>query len=358
MEDDIFQNSKNDPSKLRDAISDELDSYINSSAKGEAQAKVMPQIPKEEVPIFKPVVSQPIQNTEQRIKPVIRTYKGDIEETVQSGHISSVNIAISENKRMMRNVSFGSANSSVGAMNWGIIITIIVLLLGGVLAIFVPYYLVNKENAPVVQKKETVEAKSIIRVDTEEKVNIKDLNLSRISKTLADRVSASSINLGSIKNIYLTEGSGTSERIVTAQEFLSFLKADVPESIQRTLRPDYMFGMYNYNGNQEFLILRVGAYDLAYSGMLSWEENLWQNYKDLFNLSDSNSDTTNKLVVEIKKFQDATFFNKDARVVKDSAGKIIFLYSIVDENTIVLTTSTDTLKEILNRINDKRNITQ
>jgi len=102
--------------------------------------------------------------------------------------------------------------------------------------------------------------------------------------------------------------------------------------------------------------------------MLSWEANLWQDFKELFDLesresavsagSSSTTQPSNSFGLDAMRFQDATFFNKDCRVVKDTSGKIIFLYSIVDENTIVLTTSTDTLKEILARINKANIITQ
>ena len=37
-------------------------------------------------------------------KPIIRTYKSDMEETIQAGHLSSLNMAVSENNRMMRQI--------------------------------------------------------------------------------------------------------------------------------------------------------------------------------------------------------------------------------------------------------------
>ena len=119
-----------------------------------------------------------------------------------------------------------------------------------------------------------------------------------------------------------------------------------------------MFGMHNYNGNQTFLILKVGSYDTSFSGMLKWETNLWQDFKELFNLKSDMPVSDNSYAIEVKKFQDATFDNKDCRIVKDSSGNIVFLYSIIDENTIVITTNTGTLREIISRINKARVVTQ
>ena len=142
-----------------------------------------------------------------------------------------------------------------------------------------------------------------------------------------------------------------------------------------------MFGMYNYDGNQEFLILKVNSYDTAFSGMLLWEANLWQNFKNLFGLSvNTSSAQTNGVTststsissssvptnltdqgssaIDTMKFQDAQFDNQDCRVIKDASGKIIFLYSIINQNTIVIATSPDTLREIVSRINAAATITQ
>ena len=55
---------------------------------------------------------------------------------------------------------------------------------------------------------------------------------------------------------------------------------------------------------------------------------------------------------------DIIFNNKDCRVVKNSLGEVIFLYSIVDKNTVVITTNVNTLKELINRINRAATITQ
>ncbi len=362
MEEDILENSNTDTSQLKNAIEGELASYINPAPKTET--KVVPPLPENVSEIFntQDAINQAIGNPAPAPfkKPVIRTYKSDVEETVQAGHISSVNIAVAENKRMMRNVSFEAKEPEKRKFNVWVIIIVAVLIIGGILAVFIPFLLVQNQNTPQTNPVETVSSQSIIAVDSEEKINIKDINISRIAKTLSERVDQSAITIGTIKNIYLTNGEDKNESLITSQKFLSLINANIPGNIARTLKTEYMFGMHSYNGNQKFLILKVGEYDLAYSGMLSWENDLWQDFTDLFALQDGTvpASSTNQFTVTVKKFQDATFFNKDSRVVKNANGQIIFLYSIIDDNTIVITTSADTLKEILDRTNNKKNITQ
>ncbi len=352
-------------SKLKEALNDELTSFMNPKI-GRGTLGNIPQtvpVPTQSYPNFDNVENE-ISSQIQK-KPVVRTYKSDVEETIQSGHLSSINIALSQNRRMMEGAMAPAESKKKSKINLNILILSLVLIVGGVSAVFVPYFLVQNQNAPTPILQTNTSLQNIMTVDVEEKINTRDINLNRVNSTLKERVQQSNTSLGQIKNIFLTEGDGVDETTITSDKFLSLIKADVPSEISRALKPEYMFGLHNFNGNQEFLILRVDSYDTAFSGMLSWETDLWQNFKEIFDLqskdtttSTNYSSTTENFGVEIKRFQDATFFNKDSRVVRDSAGKIIFLYSIVNENTIVITTSIDTLKEIISRITKANIITQ
>ncbi len=353
--------------KLKNELSEELSKFINPEARKEKVAPVIPV----SIPTEQPLTSGPsnfssvINKLDQKpaqMKPIIRTYTSDVEETISSGHLSSVNIAISQNQRMLKNIQTPPVETAAKSRISRTVLAIsIFLFVAGVAAAFLPYYFVQKDTpskpAPI-----TVINKNIFSPDTEEKINIKKINKNRVALTLRERVEQSAIDLGQIKNIVLMDGDAPSETVIPAQDFLSLIKANVPPEILRTLRPEYMFGMHNFNGYQEFLILKVGSYDTTFTGMLNWETFLWQDIKPLFGLNNSGTSTVSTSSERFSetsiKFQDIPFFNKDCRVVKDADGKIIFLYSIVDENTIVFTTSTDTLKEILSRLSSSRKVTQ
>lgn len=334
--------------KIKEAINDELSNYMNPEKEKLTENK-------------DGVIKNPLEKPKYT-RPIIRTYRSDAEETIKSGHISSINIAIAESNRMLK----GSQNTQQIdpeekkiKINKTFVIISIILILGGALSIGIPYLLVNiKDGQEKVVEKDI--SKSIITPDLIEKININDLNLNRVATTLKERVDQSSTKLGQIKNIYLTDGKDTSEEIITSTKFLSLIKASIPDEIQRTIKSQYMFGMHNFDGNQRFLILKTGSYDVTFAGMLSWENDLWQDFKEIFSLkSDDNIDSSeeNSIGIEIKKFQDAIFNNKDCRVVRNQAGEIIFLYSVIDKNTVIITTNVNTLREIINRIN-KTSITQ
>jgi hypothetical protein len=350
--------------KQKAAVENQLDSFINPNERtqnsnvnntinsGDANLETRPLIKIAEMPI-------PAPSTQNR--PIIRTYKSDVEETIQTGHISSVNIALAESRKKIGSEQKTNLEIKKKKIDKNILIISAILIIGGALTIIIPQFLVNLQFGPKKNAVETVPSKAIMTTDVEEKINIGDINTNNLSTTLKERVDQSSTQLGQIKNIYLTEGSGSNEKLITAARFLDLIGANVPPEIQRTLKDQYMFGMYNYAGNQRFLILKVGEYDITFSGMLSWETSLWQDFKELFELNYGNSQSTTTDTAGVSnniKFQDVAFFNKNCRVIKDSSGNIIFLYSIIDDNTIAITTNTATLKEIINRVSKANVVTQ
>lgn len=349
--------------KEKEKVASQLDTFINPSDRkknenidavsyysgSEIKTEPMEKIKETSVP-----------DASKITRPIVRTYQSDVEKTIQTGHISSVNIAIAQNKKILSGkINQTGIEKKKFVINKNIIFVVIVLILAVISAYFIPKLLVQMQYSPKPVPVETVPAGSIMTVDLEEKINLSNININRVATTLKERVDQSSTQLGQIKNIYLTEGSDTNEKVITASRFIQLINATVPDQILRTLKDPYMFGLYNFNGNQRFLILKVGEYDTTFSGMLMWEKNLWQDFKEIFELpSDETTLSSDSLAIEVRKFQDATFNNKDARVVKDTKGNIIFLYSIIDNNTVVITTSTDTLKEVINRISKSRVVTQ
>jgi hypothetical protein len=321
---------------------------------------------------FKKMQGEKQENAE---RPIIRTYKTDTEEAIQAGHLSSISIAVSENKRMMNNMQKKEEVVEVKKkrISKGVLIISFILILCGVLAVAVPYLLVQKENETPINI-QPISSSNIMTTDLEDKVSINNLSKTNPAGDFSMKIESSATSLGQVKDFLLTKGSGVDEKAVTSAEFLDLIRAHAPPDITRTLRPEFMLGLHNFSGNQKFLILKVGAYDATFSGMLAWENYLWQDLKILFNLSEalpvqevssSTASTTGTDVrtssissIEIKKFQDAEFSNKDTRVVEDHTGKIIFLYSIIDENTVVIATNVNTLKEIMTRMSKARVITQ
>jgi len=351
----------NDDIKAKETVVEQLDSYINANKTVKKTDDATPYSSVSEIKNESLIKSDNIASTEDaqaQNKQIIRTYKSDVEETIQTNHLSSINIAMAESSKMIGQTAQAEKETKNAVINKSILILSLLLILGGALAFLVPQILIQIQYSTKPVLVETISPRSIMTVDLEEKINIKDTNQNRIGTTLKERIEQSATRLGQVKNIFLTEGSGTEEELTTSSKFLELIQANTPDKILRTLKDQYMFGLHNYNGNQSFLILKVGSYDIAFSGMLDWETTLWQDFKELFNLQTDQTTSSSSLAIDMHTFQDATFNNKDCRIIKNLSENVTFLYSIIDENTIVITTSVDTLKEIINRISKARIVTQ
>jgi hypothetical protein len=52
-----------------------------------------------------------------------------------------------------------------------------------------------------------------------------------------------------------------------------------------------------------------------------------------------------------KDFETVTLFNKEARVLNDSSGTTVLSYIFLDPKTIMVTTQTDAVEEVIKRMN-------
>jgi len=332
--------------KIQNSVSKELSEYMNPIAKQVSGSfDNSKNIPPQNIPV-------------QKTSPIIRTYKSDAEEIIKSDHISSINMAVAENKRMIERLKQNGEEIKKTNTNKIIIIASTILIAIGFL-VFGISFLLNKKTdtkTPIV-----IEIPKIITVDTEEKIDIDSIDLNRIKITIKERINQSATKLGQIKQFTLFENDGISDNIITSESFIKLLKLNIPNKLLRIARPEYLLGMHNFDGNQKFLILKTNSYDITFAEMLSWENYLWQDFKEVFELSTretSLNEGVQSVGIEVKQFQDMIFSNKDCRVVKDTSGKIVFLYSIINPETVVITTSTNTLKEIINRINRMKTVVQ
>jgi hypothetical protein len=332
--------------KIQNAVSKELSEYMNPVAKQVSGSfDYSKNIQPEKIPV-------------QKFNPIIRTYKSDAEEIIQSGHISSINMAVAENKRMVERLKQSGEEVKKTNTNKIIIIASAILIAIGFLVFGISFLLSKKTDTktPIV-----IEIPKIITVDTEERIDIGSINLSRIKTTIKERIVQSATKLGQIKQFTLFENDGTSNNIITSTKFIELLKLNIPNKLLRTVKPEYLLGMHNFDGNQKFLILKTSSYDVTFAEMLSWENYLWQDFKEIFELNSKDTslnEADQNVGIEVKQFQDMIFSNKDCRVVKDTSGKIVFLYSMINPETVVITTNINTLKEIINRINRAKTITQ
>ena len=308
----------------------------------------------------------------------LETYKGDVEKYVREKNISVAGVATAESRRAnVRSLQVSAiAAQEEGARearthSWGYYAS----LFGGglvciLLAVGVVYWVATRTGqlpiAPAPQAPFiAVDGVVDILVDSNE-------DRTRLLTHLEKEKEASTLSLGLIEQLRPIAASANqtnqnSLTLIGAQSFLSLLSPSIPPNLLRTLGQQFLLGAHSFSTPQPFLLLKTDSYEEAFSGMLAWEDTMRSDLLPLFAYTpsphagrgatpqtpDSTQTTTSQQnSLSQTGFTDAIVENHDARVLKNNAGDIYFLWTFLDRTTIVITTNEYTLREVISRLKD------
>jgi hypothetical protein len=300
--------------------------------------------------------------------PALHTFRGDAANAVQKGGFSLAGIALSQGRKHEE----GEPEEQVGARWRRITIRTIEIVIGICLIVSAIFGI-----ATVYQKFAPLPANApaqalFISVDQTQAVVVTPQETgAELMRALVAQKNTNQISLGLIAALDLEESSATSsqETPITMQTFFSLMAPDAPSTLTLALAPQFLLGLHSFGGNQPFLILKTDSYEQAYAGMLSWEDSMQNDLLPLFSytpeatigeqpatsstatstaISTTTSAVSNSQILATP-FTDDIVDNHSARVIEDAQGNILFLWTFVDQNTIVITTNADTLQEIISR---------
>lgn len=206
-----------------------------------------------------------------------------------------------------------------------------------------------------------------------------------------------------IKSIQDGKEVFTSSRITNA-DFFKLIESKANDSLIRSFDPEIAIGAHQTEDKLEpYIVMKVNSFEESYAGMLDWEEKIISEMRDIFyeNLGSSQvftSDETNIInedrknqeeissdsdillatssdqnvasssnsvfstlnsttSIEVKptydptNFEDLILLNQDTRAIKNSEGKILFFYSFVNRENLIITTNSQTFDLLLKRLN-------
>lgn len=267
------------------------------------------------------------QNEKAKI-PVLRTFQGDISEYIKDKAISMTEIAAEASKQRRFD---GSENSS---RRFFVLIGGIILLAAGLVAagwlIFFKESLISSE--PVFQP-----SKSLIFSEKQKIAVLKSENRSELIDVIQQN-SEESIASGTIIDTPFLLETKEKKEFLRARSFFDILGIALPANLGQSLEGAFTFGFFY---QQKFLILKINSFDLAFSGALSWERNMVQDLKDIFQIEDISAMN--------QKFQDRIIKNHDARVLYDTSDNIIIVYTFIERQYFAIATDINTLEEIIYR---------
>jgi hypothetical protein len=142
-----------------------------------------------------------------------------------------------------------------------------------------------------------------------------------------------------ITQLYATYSDGSADVPASTERILSLLRWRTPSSFMRALGTHSMFGAIHNEKTAPFIILQSTNFDVAFAGMLSWEAYLSEDLAPFFGTPFTTG-----------HFVDALRSNRSIRILKDDTGNERIVYAFVNKNLIVITTSTEALASIIERV--------
>ena len=272
----------------------------------------------------------------------LRTLSTDMAEAVREGQGSIIKIAIAEEERLAAEKENASPRSKKNVFYIAAGATLMtVALVGAGVAL---WYKVKSDRTVAVVT--TPVAASIVESEATDSISITGKTSNEIANNFQQIVADPANSAGTIKNVLVTEGSGTGEARVPANQFLSALGAHVTTDFSKALSQDYMLGMYTYDKTNPFLMLTGVAHDSLLTGMTAWEPYMLQNLAPLLGI-DMTGAAQNYVNAP---FADTLIENHATRAIVDSTGKPIIFYSFLDPDDIFIGTDPGTLAEAVLRL--------
>ena len=153
----------------------------------------------------------------------------------------------------------------------------------------------------------------------------------------------------SVKTIVVKDKTG--ERQISASEFISLVAFNAPPLFLRSLVPEYAFGVSGESASV-FIVLKIDSFENAFAGMLKWEKDIEDDLEEVFHISGDTilSNATSTKIIKPRKFEDVVIKNNDVRVLRDGQEGIVFLYTFIGKDTLILTTRLETLEELTERM--------
>lgn len=298
----------------------------------------------------------------------IRTYQADIADAIRNDNVSMIKVALAEKKRQEKRGSFdetvlGEKKSRLMYIVAGTVAVIVLVGLAGAFVFF------GAQKAEEVFTQNTP-PESIIFTESRIGINVDGRDGDDLSR-LVKREKDEKLPLGEMKEIVLV--TGTSSRPILTQEFFDITNSRVPDTLNRSLSDQFMLGIYSFSPYDTFAIFKVGFYDNAFAGMLEWEDSLQSDIGDFFIarkpapvVTGSSTDAVSTPseastppdssigIFNGDRFVDRVVQNHDARVLIDKYGNTLLLYTFLDKDTLVISSSDKALKEVMYRLTTGR----
>lgn len=286
----------------------------------------------------------------------LRTYEGDVAEALARKKSSTASMVVAENKRETGSESISNKPpSQIGKKLLLVLIsfTFIGAGIAGAYYLYLKSPLVPDEPAQL-----TVKIPSIVEPDIQKIVSVNSMNKDQLISFLSAEFVKYEIGPSKILELIPATTVGSTTLRTTGSQFIDKLEFDMPDILKRSLTDRWMLGVHDSDGqNFPFMIFTTDFFQNAFAGMLKWEPSMPEDlanllgYNERARIDDTLSTTSIAAFYNIRGvFEDKVLRNRDVREFISEKGEMLFLYSFIDENTVIFATSESTIGALLDRI--------
>lgn len=276
------------------------------------------------------------ENTQPQ-KPIkaLRTFAGDVEEALGKTKSSAATIMLAEEKRREERPELAPVRREVtGEKNRLFLVLGTILLFLAISVIGGVYYLKTNEKVVV-----NVKDKALVNFTKESDIAVTGLSRDQLVAKIGTEKDIFKMPANSI--LYINTADNLSKPI-SAETLFTTLSSKIPSDLARSFDGKYMIGVYSFDSNDTFIIIKTNDYQIAYSGMLKWEKDLPRDLGRIFSLPQN-------LMGGDTAFTDEAYKNKDLRILTDSNNKTVLLYTFIDKSTLIITTNENVLSAIMGK---------
>jgi hypothetical protein len=286
----------------------------------------------------------------------IRTYEGDVADAMTNRKTSVLSMAIAESsKKTGADTITNEEPKNYGRKIFAVVISIVLMVvgLGG------GYYLYLKSplaahDTPAVNTK----IPSVVEVDKQIVLSINNLSGDQIIRKINDSYFNENIAPSNILELIFSQNIGSTTVRVGAPDFLDKFNFEMPDTLLRSIKNTWMFGISNTEDTKiPFLLFKNDFFQNSYAGMLKWENSMPEELADLLNYRNSiiqkdvlSTSSISQFFNLKGTFEDRTVMNRDVREFRNDSGQLLLLYSFIDKDTLIITTSEATLKSVIEKI--------
>ncbi len=215
----------------------------------------------------------------------------------------------------------------------GVILLVAGLAVGGYL-----FFSGNKAGAPTANLQPP---KSLV---LSEKQKIITLTSERRSELISSAQNAlgAPIAITTVLDIPILEKTPEATNFLGASDLFRILQINPPANLIQSLDGSFTLGVFYLKKNSPFLVFGIQNYDLALSGMLSWEKNIANDLGDILLIKNQPKG--------IPEFHDIIIKNYDSRILYDSSNNPVLIYTFIGKIYLIITVDADTVQELIRRL--------